>query len=156
MNLEHHYAIEVEWTGNRGTGTSGYRGYGRDHVIRANGKHDLAGSSDRVFFGDTDRWNPEELMVAALSQCHMLSFLHVAVAHGLVVTGYSDAPTGTMRQTEDGGGRFVEVTLRPRVTITDGARREELEELHREASRKCFIAASVNFPVRHEPETVVG
>jgi organic hydroperoxide reductase OsmC/OhrA len=152
MNVEHHYAIELEWTGNKGTGTSGYKDYGRDHVLRTEGAEPIAGSSDRVFFGDADRWNPEEMLVGALSQCHMLSYLHVASSHGVVVVAYSDAATGTMQQTADGGGYFTSVTLRPRVTVVDPAQRELATFLHHEASEKCFIAASVNFPVLHEPE----
>ena len=152
MKLEHHYALEIEWTGNRGTGTSDYKSYGRDHVVRAEGKHELQGSSDRSFRGDPDRWNPEELLLAALSQCHMLSYLHEAAIHGIVVENYTDAATGTMEQTHNGGGHFTLATLRPRVTISAGDL-ALATELHAEASAKCFIAASVNFPVKHEPET---
>lgn len=151
MNHRHHYAISVEWTGNRGTGTSDYRAYGRDHVVRSEGKlHELAGSSDRIFHGDRERWNPEELLLAALSQCHMLSYLHVAASHGIVVTAYTDDATGEMQQTANGGGHFTEATLRPVVTIAAGDPAEALQA-HHEAAGKCFIAASVNFPVRHEP-----
>ncbi|TAM67625.1 MAG: OsmC family peroxiredoxin [Microbacteriaceae bacterium] len=153
MNLEHHYAVATLWTGNRGTGTSGYREYGRDHVLRADGKPDIVGSSDRVFFGDADRWNPEELLLAALSQCHMLSYLHVAVRHGVRVLAYSDAATGTLQQDASDGGRFTIAVLHPRVTIADPAQLELAQSLHAEAAQKCFIAASVNFPVTHEPET---
>ena len=152
MKLEHHYALEIEWTGNRGTGTSDYKSYGRDHVVRAEGKHELQGSSDRSFRGDPDRWNPEELLLAALSQCHMLGYLHEAATHGIVVENYTDAATGTMEQTHNGGGHFTLATLRPRVTISAGDV-ALATELHAEASAKCFIAASVNFPVKHEPET---
>ena len=155
MNLEHHYAMTLEWTGNRGTGTSGYRAYGRDHVIAAAGKPSIDGSADRTFHGDADRWNPEELLLAALSQCHMLSYLHVATLHGVVVTGYVDAATGTMQQTDNGGGHFTSATLRPVVTISGGDPALALA-IHHEASEKCFIAASVNFPVKHEPEIVRG
>lgn len=151
MDLRHHYAVSVEWTGNRGTGTSDYRAYGRDHLVRAEGKlHELAGSSDRAFHGDRERWNPEELLLAALSQCHMLSYLHVAASRGIVVTAYTDAATGEMQQTPDGGGHFTAATLHPVVTIAAGDPDDALEA-HREAARKCFIAASVNFPVHHEP-----
>ena len=113
---EHHYAVELEWQGDRGEGTaSGYRAYGRQHVVRAAGKlHEIAGSSDRVFHGDRDRWNPEELLLAALSECHMLSYLHVATRHGVIVRGYADAATGTMIEDGRGGGAFSEATLRPR------------------------------------------
>jgi organic hydroperoxide reductase OsmC/OhrA len=148
--LQHNYAVELEWLGNRGTGTSDYKSYGRDHLVHADGKHDISGSSDRTFHGDADRWNPEELLLAALSQCHMLSYLHVAAANGVVVTAYTDAAEGTMVQTADGGGHFTSATLRPIVTISSGDTALALE-LHREANAKCFIASSVNFTVLHEP-----
>ncbi|MFM9919878.1 OsmC family protein [Lacisediminihabitans sp. H27-G8] len=153
MNHEHHFAVSLEWTGNRGTGTSGYKAYGRDHVVRAAGKHEISGSSDRVFHGDADRWNPEEMLIAALSQCHLLSYLHVAASNGVIVTDYTDAATGIMEQTADGGGHFTSVTLRPVVTIATSDR-ELARSLHHEASLKCFIASSMNFPVEHEPLVV--
>src|SRR5690554_2347862 len=156
MRPAHHYAIAVEWTGNRGTGTSGYKAYGRDHIVSAEGKHDIAGSSDRTFHGDADRWNPEELLLAALSQCHLLSYLHVASSAGVVVTDYRDEPVGTMEQTDAGGGHFTSVTLRPTVTVASAAMADQAAALHHEASEKCFIAASVNFPVGHEPRVIVA
>ena len=155
MKLEHHYALEIEWTGNRGAGTSDYKAYGRDHIVRAEGKAAIDGSSDRSFRGDAERWNPEELLLAALSQCHMLSYLHVAASNGIVVESYVDAATGTMEQTHDGGGHFTSATLRPSVTISAGDLALAME-LHHEASAKCFIAASVNFPVMHEPRIAFG
>ncbi len=154
MKLEHHYTVALEWTGDRGAGTSDYKSYGRDHVITTAGRPPIEGSSDRSFRGDADRWNPEELLLAALSQCHLLSYLHVAASHGVVVVGYTDAAVGTMVQTADGGGHFTSVTLRPRVVVADAAAVEPARGLHAEASRKCFIAASVNFPVGHEPDVV--
>ncbi|WP_022881716.1 OsmC family protein [Gryllotalpicola ginsengisoli] len=156
MDLTHRYAVSLEWTGNRGTGTSGYRDYGRDHVVRAEGKAELGGSADPAFRGDADRWNPEELLLTALSQCHLLSYLHVAASHGLTVLAYADEPVGEMQQTADGGGHFTQVTLRPRVTVADASQLQLANELHHEAARKCFIAASVNFPVRHEPTAVAA
>lgn len=149
---EHSYELSIEWTGNRGTGTSAYRGYGRDHVVRAEGKPDIVGSADRVFFGDQDRWNPEELLVAALSQCHMLSFLHVACDAGVVVVDYRDRASGTLSLRPDGAGQVTEVTLRPEVTVEPG-HGQDMEALHHRAGELCFIARSVNFPVRHEPTT---
>jgi organic hydroperoxide reductase OsmC/OhrA len=149
MKLEHHYEVGLEWLGNRGTGTSDYRSYGREHVVRAEGKHEISGSADRSFRGDIDRWNPEELLLAALSQCHMLSYLHEAATNGIVVVSYRDAASGTMQQTHDGGGHFTSATLRPVVTIAAG---DPLlaQSLHGPASAKCFIASSVNFPVEHD------
>jgi organic hydroperoxide reductase OsmC/OhrA len=155
MNLEHSYAIDLQWTGNRGSGTSGYKDYGRDHVVSAEGKHAIEGSADRTFFGDRDRWNPEELLLAALSQCHMLSYLAEAARAGVVVVGYSDAATGIMRQTSNGGGHFTSVLLSPRVTVADPAQAELAAALHAPAADKCFISASVNFPVEHAPEILV-
>jgi organic hydroperoxide reductase OsmC/OhrA len=147
---DHHYALDLTWTGNRGSGTSGYRDYSRDCLLTADGKPDLLGSSDPTFRGDPGRWNPEELLVAALSQCHLLSYLHSAVNHGIVVTAYTDAPTGTMSQVGQ-GGRFTSVVLRPRVTVTDPEQVELARQIHHEASENCFIAASVSFPVLHAP-----
>lgn len=150
MNLsEHRYGVSLEWTGNRGTGTQTYRGYGRDHVLRAAGLPDLAGTADPTFHGDRDRWNPEQLLLSALSQCHMLSYLHVAVKHEISVVSYEDDAEGTLRLNRDGSGEFTSVLLRPRVRIASGDP-ELANTLHEEANRVCFIARSVNFPVRHE------
>ena len=157
---EHRYAATVRWTGNRGTGTSGYRDYGRDHDIAIEGKPEITGSSDPAFRGDRDRHNPEDLLVCALSACHMLSYLHLCAVSGIVVAAYEDRAQGTMRETDDGGGRFVDVVLRPRVTLAAGNSmkasqlREEARRLHEEAHRLCFIASSVSFPVRCDPEIV--
>jgi len=149
--MPHGYEVRVEWTGNRGTGTSAYRAYGRSNVVRSAGKPDLPGSADRPFFGDADRWNPEELLVAALSQCHMLSYLHVAVRSGVVVTAYTDAATASLEVDPDGGGRLTEVELHPVVTLADESQRALADSLHDEAHRLCFIANSVRVPVRHRP-----
>ena len=152
MNLDlHRYAVALNWTGNRGSGTSTYRAYGRDHVVSAAGLPDLPGTADPTFHGDRDRWNPEQLLLAALSQCHMLSYLHVAVKHGVVVTGYSDAAEGTMRLNRDGSGEFTQAVLHPRVELADESQRALADSLHQQAHDVCFIARSVNFPVRHSP-----
>ena len=152
MPRTHQYETTVTWTGNRGTGTSGYKAYGRDHDVSTAGCPPLAGSADRTFHGDRGRWNPELLLTAALSQCHLLSYLHVCADAGVVITGYTDEARGTMAETARGGGHFTEVVLRPRVTVRDASMIEAALALHAEASARCFIAASVNFPVRHEPE----
>jgi organic hydroperoxide reductase OsmC/OhrA len=152
----HRYDVTTTWTGNRGTGTSGYRDYGRDHEVAADGRPTVEGSSDPVFRGDKARWNPELELLAALSQCHMLSYLHVCAIAGVVVTAYQDDPYGTMAETDDGGGHFTEVVLRPKVTVADAGMAGKAQELHADASAKCFIASSVNFPVRHEPSVTVA
>jgi len=155
MDADHRFVASLEWTGNRGEGTVGYRAYGRDHVLRVDGKPDIRGSAARVFHGDVDRWNPEEMLVAALAQCHLLSYLYVAVANGIVVESYVDAAEGYLVTTPDGGGHFREVILRPVVTISAGDP-EVATRIHADANRLCFIASSVNFPVRHEPTTVTN
>ena len=142
MATRHDFALELEWVGNRGSGTSGYRDYGRQASITAEGKQAIAGSSARVFHGDSDRWNPEELLIAALAECHMLSYLHTAVRHGVTVLEYRDSAVGTMVQ-EGNGGHFTEVVLRPTIRIADPAQIDLAESLHTEASKDCFIAASV-------------
>lgn len=147
----HTYAAEITWTGNRGAGTAGYRAYGRDYDVTAAGKPAIAGSSDAAFRGDPARYNPEDLLVASLSACHMLWYLHLCAEAGVCVTAYRDQATGTMVEAADGGGRFVEVTLRPRVTVTAGSDRDLAMGLHRQAHARCFIANSVNFPVVAAP-----
>jgi organic hydroperoxide reductase OsmC/OhrA len=148
--VTHSYVTTVTWTGNRGPGTTGYRDYGREHVVAADGPGTLDGSSDPAFRGDATRWNPEQLLVAALSQCHLLSYLHLCAVNGVVVTAYTDRARGTM-STAGGGGRFTEVVLAPAVTVVSADMVDRALALHEDAHRNCFIAASVNFPVRHEP-----
>lgn len=152
---DHHYALDLTWRGNRGSGTSGYRDYARDVLLAAPGKPDLLGSADPAFRGDAARWNPEELLLAALAQCHLLSYLHSAVNHGVVVVAYDDSPVGTMAQVGQ-GGRFTSVTLRPRVTVADASMVDTARAIHGEAGANCFIAASVSFPVGHEPTVLVA
>ncbi|MBO0870852.1 MAG: OsmC family protein [Micromonosporaceae bacterium] len=152
MPRTHHYQVDVTWTGNTGTGTSGLRDYERSHDIGAGGKPVIPGSSDPAFRGKADRWNPEELLVASLSQCHMLWFLAVCAQEGIVVTHYADHPSGTMVEDSDGGGRFTDVVLRPRVRIADPEQAGRLPAVHDRAHHLCFIANSVNFEVRTEPE----
>ena len=154
MSKLHEFQVTVDWTGNQGTGTSGYREYSREHVISGAGKPALAGSSATAFRGDASRYNPEELLIAALSACHMLSYLHLCAVNEVVVTAYSDAAEGAMALDADGGGRFTSVTLKSRVTITAESNKETALRLHDQAERLCFIANSVNFPVHHVPEII--
>jgi organic hydroperoxide reductase OsmC/OhrA len=152
MGKEHHYATTVTWTGNRGSGTSTYRAYARDHEISGTGKAALIpGSSDAVFRGDPTRYNPEELLIASLSTCHMLWVLHLCSDAGITVTAYEDEATGVMRENADGSGEFVRVTLRPRIRINEQERLADVTELNHRAHGLCFIARSVNFPVEVEP-----
>ncbi|MFO1054620.1 MAG: OsmC family protein [Planctomycetota bacterium] len=148
---EHRYRVDIAWTGDRGSGTSGYEAYGRDHEVRIDGKPVIAASSDPQFRGDATRHNPEELFVAALSSCHMLWYLHLCADAGIVVTRYEDAAEGTMVIAAHGGGQFREVVLRPRVAITSGDA-AQARALHERAHALCFIANSVSCAVRIEAE----
>jgi organic hydroperoxide reductase OsmC/OhrA len=153
---EHRYSLTLRWTGNTGAGTSEYRAYRRDHVIEAAGKPPIVSSSDPHFRGDATRWNPEELLLASLSSCHQLWYLHLCADARVVVTAYEDQPLGFMRLESDGGGAFSRVLLRPQVTLASEAMRERALALHERAHALCFIARSVNFPVDHEPSILVS
>jgi len=150
MGDEHNYRLTTTWTGNRGEGTSGYRDYDRSVSVEVTGKPVLLGSSDKPFRGDPSRWNPEDLLLAALSQCHLLSYLHACVVRGVVVTEYADEAHGVM-VVQGPGGAFREVVLHPRVLVTDASMIEAATQAHHDAHEWCFIANSVNFPVRVEP-----
>lgn len=153
MMGEHHYTLRSEWTGNRGSGTSGYRDYDRSVTISIAGKPALQASSDKPFRGDAAKWNPEDLLLAALSECHLLSYLHACVQAGVVVVSYTDEATG--RMVEDGrAGAFREVVLHPRVTVAEPGMIAAAEAAHAQANEWCFIANSVNFAVRHEAVVV--
>jgi organic hydroperoxide reductase OsmC/OhrA len=151
----HRYAVDVVWTGNRGNGTRTYAGYGREHEIRAAGKPVIAGSSDAAFRGDASKYNPEDTLVASLSTCHMLWYLHLAADAGVIVTDYQDHAEGVLSIDAEHGGRFTEAVLHPVVTITAQSDAAKAESLHQDAHHVCYIAKSVNFPVRCEPRIVV-
>jgi organic hydroperoxide reductase OsmC/OhrA len=152
----HRYQVSLTWSGNLGSGTAGYRDYSRDYEIGAEGKPAIHGSADPAFRGDRTRWNPEELLVASLSACHKLWYLHLASEAGIIVTAYADRAEGMMEVGRDGAGRFTSVVLRPTVTVAAGSDVERARALHKPAHEKCFIANSVNFPVECEPEIVTA
>ncbi|MBK6485943.1 MAG: OsmC family protein [Gemmatimonadetes bacterium] len=150
----HRYVMTVSWTGNLGTGTSSYRAYDRAHELTAPGKASIAGSSDPQFRGDPGRYNPEELLVGSLSACHMLWYLHLCAEAGVVVERYVDAAEGAMEIDADGGGHFTQVVLRPRCTYREPVEAARIVQLHAVAHARCFVANSMNFPVRVEPGDV--
>ena len=152
----HTYTCAVTWTGNTGQGTAGYKAYARAHVISAAGKPDIPGSSDPAFRGDATRYNPEDMLVASLSTCHMLWYLHLASDAGIVVTAYRDEPVGTLVEDAVRGGWFTRVLLRPQVTIAPGSDAAIAHALHQAAHGKCYVANSVNFPVACEPQIITG
>lgn len=150
---EHRYQATLTWTDERAT--VDYRGYPRAHEVTAAGCPVLLGSVDRAFRGDATRWNPELLLVAALSECHLLSCLSAYARVGVVVTGYVDSAIQTMAQAGN-GGRFREVVLRPRVQVSEAGMVEWARSPHEQTHADCFIAPSLNFPVRHEPRVEVA
>ncbi len=146
----HHYAVTVTWTGNTGEGTATPTSYKKDQELVVEGKPPIAGSADPAFKGDASRWNAEDLLVAALSQCHLLWYLSSAAKRKIVVNGYVDRAEGRMAMNRDGSGQFTEVVLRPQITLAPGTDVGKADALHHVAHEMCFIARSVNFPVRTE------
>lgn len=152
--IRHEYEIALTWTGNTGEGTRSPRGYSRDHDVSAAGVPVIEGSSDPAFRGDPRRWNPEQLYIAAIAQCHMLWYLGLAAQAGVTVLAYSDAPTGTMVEELNGAGQFERVTLHPTVTIDADSDADVAERLHHEVAEYCFIARSVATPIHHDATIV--
>lgn len=156
MSRDHTYQVKIIWTGNKGQGTTDYRAYERAHSIIVEGKPELLCSSDPAFRGDAKKWNPEELLLASLSSCHMLWYLHLCADRGIVVIAYQDQPTAKMKIEASGAGGFVEATLFPTITITDPQQITLAHSLHPIAHEKCFIANSVRFPIEIKPMIQVG
>jgi organic hydroperoxide reductase OsmC/OhrA len=157
MSKTYRYQTTTTWTGNLGTGTNQYKAYSRNHEITAAKKvFKIPGSSDPAFRGDPARYNPEELLVSALSACHMLWVLHLCADAGIVVTSYTDDATGEVAEHPDGSSEFISVTLHPKMTITDGLRIQDAIIIHDEARRVCCLARSVNFQVMHQPNVLVS
>ena len=154
MRGQHNYSLTVKWTGNSGTGTSNYAAFERSYSIFVDNKTDILGSSDPAFRGDKAKHNPEDLLLASISSCHMLWYLHLCATAGIIVTDYIDNAKGVMIETPDGGGKFTEATLYPKVTITDILMTEKANELHKKANELCFVANSLNFPVYHKPTCI--
>lgn len=151
MLKDHHYWVQVDWTGNTGQGTVSYQAYERTHRILAEGKSPILGSADPAFRGDKALYNPEELLVGSLSTCHMLWYLHLCAEASVVVVSYTDSASGLMRENQEMGGSFVEVVLKPVVTVTKDSDVGNAEKLHEHAHQLCFIANSVRFPVHCQP-----
>lgn len=151
MKGEHNYSVSIQWTGNTGGGTTRYDSYERSHTVSVAGKQDIEGSSDTPFRGDNTKYNPEDMLVASLSTCHMLWYLHLCADAGIIVIDYSDTANGIMVEAS-AGGHFTMVTLHPLVTVTHPWMVAQANALHDKAHEKCFIANSVNFPVKHIPE----
>jgi organic hydroperoxide reductase OsmC/OhrA len=157
MHKEHHYTVAVKWTGNRGTGTSHASEYDRANTLSIAGKPDLLCSSDPAFRGDSTKYNPEDMLLASVSQCHMLWHLHLCADAGVVITDYTDNPTAIMVEASaEGRGRFTEITLHPTVVVTEEWMIAKANELHAKANEMCFISNSCNFPIHHQPTAVTS
>lgn len=153
----HRYQTKVIWRGNEGEGTLAYDRYNRNHVISAPNKlGSILGSSDPSFRGDAQRYNPEEMLLASISSCHMLWYLHLCAVNGVVVVDYTDEAEGVMEEDANGSGKFTKATLRPVVKVADKSMCQRAEQLHHEANELCFIANSCNLKVEHEPTILVG
>lgn len=150
MAKEHQYKTNLVWTGNKGSGTMDYRSYDRDFTVVVEGKTPITGSSDSAFLGDKTKYNPEDLLLSSISSCHMLWYLHLCSKHEIVVMEYKDNAVGVMVENADGSGQFREVLLQPEVLISDKSQKDLANTLHEEANKMCFIANSLNFPVKHQ------
>lgn len=148
---EHRYETRIVWTGNQGAGTSDYRAYLRDYDVETPGKATVKASADPHYRGDPSRQNPEDMLVASVSACHMLWYLHFCAVNGIVVESYDDNAEGVMATHKGGAGEFTEIILRPKIEISSGDM-EKAEALHKDAHEFCFIARSVNFPIRCAPQ----
>ncbi len=149
MSKTHQYGANVSWTGDRGEGTRRYKGYDRTWRIATPGKLPIECSNDPLLGGDPSKPNPEDLLLASLSACHMLWFLHLASEAGIVVRGYEDAPIGVGDTGPRGAGRFLSAILRPTITVERGADLVKADALHHAVHDYCFISRSVNFPIEY-------
>jgi len=153
---EHRYTASLAWTGAAAGPTATYQSYSRAWRMKFAGKPPLDGSADPAFRGDPALHNPEELLLAALASCHMLSYLALCSLKKIEVTSYSDKPEGTMKRLANGQTGFVSVKLYPQVTIADASKLGTAIALHHDAHAECYIANSVNFPVENAPTITVG
>jgi len=151
----HRYEARLRWTGAATGPARDYAAYSREYVLEIAGKPALSGSADPHFRGDASLHNPEDLLVGSLAACHLLSYLAVCTRAGITVVAYDDDARGEMTLVE-GEIRFREVVLAPQVVVAAGDDPELALQLHERAHAECFIANSVNFPVRHEAIVRVG
>lgn len=152
---EHIYQSKIEWTGNNGSGTDNYKSYERNHNVIIENKPIIQGSSDPAFRGEKSRHNPEDLLVSSISSCHMLWYLHFCSVNNVIVDEYTDIAEGIMLEDTTGKGYFKEVTLHPNVIVRSKEMVEKAIELHKKANEYCFIANSVNFPIKHLPKVSI-
>lgn len=152
MANQHSYTLDLKWNGNKNDDP---RTYDRSFILSANGKTEIMGSADSFSRGDAKRWNPEEMLLASLSSCHMLWYLYLCSTSKIIVTSYQDHPTGILNIDPNGISRFIEATLNPQIVIADSTRHEEALSLQQQAHDKCYIVNSVNFEVKVKPQVIL-
>jgi organic hydroperoxide reductase OsmC/OhrA len=150
--MEHKYLTTIEWTGNNGSGTSGYTAYERSHTIQVAGKVNIDASSDPHFRGDDKKYNPEDLFLASIASCHMLWYLHLCADYNIIVQAYTDKASGLMVTGTDGGGQFTKIVLMPLVTVQNESMIDMAVKLHHKAHEMCFLSNSVNFEITVQPQ----
>lgn len=156
MLRDHQFQTLITWTGNLGSGTMDYRSYERDFILNVSGKPELSGSSSSTFLGDDTAYNPEDMLLASVSSCHMLWYLHLCADRGVVVLEYKDRAQAVLSEQPDGSGRFTQIILNPEVVISADGDIDLANDLHQEANKMCFIANSLNCPVTHRPHCTNG
>jgi organic hydroperoxide reductase OsmC/OhrA len=154
MGKSHSFRIAVTWTGAHHGTTESYASYSREFTISSDGKQNIVCSSDKIFRGDANLYNPEDLFISTISSCHLLWYLHLCADKKIHVLSYIDDATGNLQINQDGSGQFTEVTLHPNVIIDSNTDIPLAIQLHEEAHKKCFIANSVNFPVKYIPHVI--
>ncbi len=151
MSEPHHFRIRLEWPADPAQTAHPDANFSRNAILSVDGKAVVEASAPTVFGGDASRFNPEELLIMSLADCHMLTYLAIASKRGLQVLHYADAAEGTLAIGEFGtAGKMSmqEVVLHPRVLVAKGTNLEEAKRMHEKAHANCFVANSVNFPVR--------
>lgn len=156
MSKTQNYKLDLSWKGNRGAGTMTYTSYDRDFTAQKESRPAILGSSHPAFRGNSDRYCPEELLLASLSSCHMLWYLNMCASHDVVVLEYTDQPVMEMEVKEFGNGDIRSATLSPVVRIASDDQREQALAMHQKAHQSCFIAKGVNFDIILNPTIVEG
>ena len=152
--MKHLFKAEVKWTSNQNQEDSTKRFYSKSHTVLIEGKPILNVSAAKAFKGDSEKYNPEDLLLSSLVSCHMMSYLYVCSQNGIEVLEYSDNAEATLEVSPDGSGRFVTITLNPEVKISNSSQIQLALGLHQKANQLCFIANSCNFPVLHNASCV--
>lgn len=143
---EHHASLS--WS--RAQASFEYEQYSRAHEWHIAG-HDIPASAAPEYRGDADRVDPEAALIAALSSCHMLTLLAICARKGIIVDSYEDQAVGYLEKNEVGKMAVTRVQLRPKISFQHTPETEEIQRLHQQAHRGCFIASSVKTKIEIVP-----